>query len=191
MLDNKLLILGIDSSKRKTGVSLITHTKVDDKDIFELVDRVLITTKPFKGEPLFKSELDSYNMLKLFLTPYMENIDYGVLEGFAYGGQGLTTLAATAAVYQLLLAQNGKQIVHIAPSRVKKIITGDGHADKTKVKDSLKTWLINFDTIIWPSLDVTDSAAIAIASAIVNIYPERFVVVKKPKASKKGIAVNG
>lgn len=186
MLQNKLLILGIDSSKRKTGVSLITYTRVDDKDVFELVDRVLITTKAFKGEPLFKSELDSYNMLKLFLTPYMENIDYGVLEGFAFGGQGLTTLAATAAVYQLLLAQNGKQIVHIAPSRVKKIIAGDGHADKTLVRDKLKDWLINFDSIVWPSLDVSDSAAIAIASAIVNIYPERFATVKKVRVTKKG-----
>lgn len=189
MYNNKTLILGIDSSKRSTGVALVTHTKIDDKDVFEIVSKCVLKTKAFKGEPIFKSELDSYNMMKHFIKDYVEYIDYGVLEGFAFGGQGLTTLAATAAVYQLLLAQNNKPILHIAPNRVKLIVGGNGKASKDEVRAGLSKYLKDFDLIKWPTYDVSDAAAIAVSSAIVNLYPERFVkkCVKKrlPKQSTK------
>jgi Holliday junction resolvasome RuvABC endonuclease subunit len=174
MYNNKTLILGIDSSKRSTGVCLLTHTKVDDKDVFEVVSKCVLKTKAFKDEPVFKSELDSYNMMKHFIADYVSEIDYGVLEGFAFGGQGLTKLAATAAVYQLLLAQNNKLILHIAPNRVKMIVGGSGKATKEEVRAGLKDFLVDFDKITWPTYDVSDAAAIAVASAIVNLYPERF-----------------
>lgn len=185
MYNNKTLFLSIDSSKRSTGAALITHHKNENKeDVFEIVSKVLIKTKPFKGEPVFKSELDSYNMMSLFIKDYVQFIDYGVLEGFAFGGQGLTKLAATAAVYQLLLAQNEKPIIHIAPNRVKLIIGGSGRATKEEVRLGLKNFLKDFDTIKWPSFDVSDAVAIGIASAIVNLYPEKYKTIKKVKKAK-------
>lgn len=169
------------------GAALVTHFKNENKeDIFEIVEKVLIKTKPFKGEPLFKSELDSYNMMSLFIKDYVEFIDYGVLEGFAFGGQGLTTLAATAAVYQLLLAQNSKPIIHIAPNRVKMIVGGNGRSTKQEVRIGLKNFIKDFETIKWPSYDVSDAVAIGVASAIVNLYPERFkTAIKKRKVKSK------
>jgi len=186
MYNNKTLILCIDSSKRSTGAALISHYKDEDKnDIFEIVEKVLIKTKPFPNEPIFKSELDSYNMMKLFTEKYMEYIDYGVLEGFAFGGQGLTKLAATASVYQLLLAQNEKPIILIAPNRVKLIVGSHGKATKAEVRQGLKNFLKDFETIKWPSYDVSDAVAIGISSAIVNLYPERFKATPKKKKVAK------
>jgi len=189
---DKTLILGLDSSKRNTGVSLITHFKKEDgSDVFELLSKVHIKVKPVPNEPVFFCELQSYNMLAYFLKDYIEYIDYGVLEGFAFGGQGLTKLASTAAVYQLLLAQNNIPIIHIAPTRVKLIVSGSGKGSKQEVRAGLSNFLINYDTIKWPTFDVSDSAAIAVASAIVNLYPERFPSKTKLKKAKKvAIKVN-
>jgi Holliday junction resolvasome RuvABC endonuclease subunit len=124
-------------------------------------------------------------MMKHYLDSYMEYIDYGVLEGFAFGGQGLTKLASTAAVYQLLLAQNKKPIIHIAPNRVKLLISGSGKGSKQEVQAGLSKFLVNFDTISWNSFDVSDAAAIAVSSAIVNLYPERFKTTVKKKLKKE------
>lgn len=186
MYNNKTLILGIDSSKRSTGVALITHYKSEDnKDIFELYKKVLIKTKSKPGDHLFQSELDSYEMMKAFLKDDVKLIDYAALEGFAFGGRNLTGLSATAAMYQLIMAQEKIPLIHIAPKRVKLIVAETGNATKQEVKAGLKNYLINYDTIVWPSFDVTDAAAIAISSAIVNLYPERFE--KKIPCPKKKI----
>lgn len=140
-----------------------------------------IKVKPLKNEPIFYAELQSYNMMSYYLKDYLKYIDYAVLEGFAFGGAGLTKLASTASVYQLLLAQNNIPIIHIAPTRVKLIIAGSGKATKQEVQKNLKQFLVNYDAIKWQSLDVSDSAGIAVASAIVNLYPERFKNYKKKK----------
>lgn len=184
MLNNKTLVLGLDSSKRSTGACLIYYSKVDDKDVFELYKKVLIKTKYKKDCHLFQSELDSYNMLEYFLKDDIKFIDYCVIEGFAFGGTGLTQLSATAAVYQLLMAQNNIPVVHIAPKRVKLIIADSGNATKEVVQEKLNNYIINYSDVTWPSLDVSDSAAIGIAGTIVNLYPERFIKNVKKKSTK-------
>lgn len=175
MKDNKIVILAVDSSKRNTGVAIVTHYKDEnDQDIFEILAKVHIKVKPAPNEKVFQCELQSYNMMSLFVKDYIEYIDYAVLEGFAFGGQGLTKLASTAAVYQLLFAMNNIPIIHIAPNRVKKIVGGTGKATKQEVRSGLSNFLKDYDKITWPSYDVSDAAAIGVASAIVHLYPERF-----------------
>lgn len=183
MINNKIVILAVDSSKRNTGVAIITHYKDDNgQDIFEVLSKVHIKIKPIPNEKVFQCELQSYNMMSFFIKDYISIIDYAVLEGYAFGGQGLTKLASTAAVFQLLFAMNNIPIIHIAPKRVKKIIADSGNATKIEVRQGLEKFIKDYNTITWPSYDVSDAAAIGIASAIVNLYPERFTT--PPKKSR-------
>lgn len=129
-------------------------------------------------------------MLIHILKPYIDIIDYAAFEGFAFGGQGLTQLSGTAAVYQLYYAQKSKPVIHIAPTRVKLLIGGSGKAEKSSVQKGLKDFLSNFDTIRWNAFDESDATAIAISSSIVNLYPERFPKVIKKKKVKE-VIVNG
>lgn len=181
-----MIMVGIDSSKRCTGVSVLKHYKHEDQDKFEILDKWLIKTKNTPTEALFESELTSYNLMVSTMKPYIKKVNYAAFEGFAFGGQGLTQLSSTAAVFQLYYAQQKKPIVHIAPTRVKLIVAGSGRADKIEVRAGLSKFIDNFDTIVWKSYDESDSVAIAIASAIINLYPERFPVkVKTRKVIKK------
>lgn len=139
MKDNKILVLGIDSSKRKTGVCIIAYSKVDGKDVYEIVEKALIKVPAIPNEPIFYSEYKSYLLLQEFLKKYVNDLDYSALEGFAFGGQGLTKLASTAAVYQLYLCQINKVITHIAPTRVKLIVGGSGKATKEEVRKRIRS----------------------------------------------------
>lgn len=187
MKDNKIVILAVDSSKRNTGVAIVTHYKDENnQDVFEILAKVHIKVKPIPNEKVFQCELQSYNMMSFFIKDYISIIDYAVLEGYAFGGQGLTKLASTAAVYQLLFAMNNIPIIHIAPKRVKKIIADTGNATKIEVRQGLEKFIKDYSNITWPSYDVSDAAAIGIASAIVHIYPERFPTpIKKPRVKKE------
>ena len=50
----------------------------------------------------------------------------------------------------------------------------------------LEKFIKDYNTLTWPSYDVSDAAAIGIASAIVNLYPERFTTPpKKPRVKKE------
>lgn len=181
-------IAGIDSSKRSTGVAIIKHYKdSDNNDVFELIDKWLIKTKLVKGQHLFQSELDSYNAMVDTMSKYIDQISYASFEGFAFGGQGLTQLSSTAAVFQLYFAQNNKPIVHLAPTRVKLLVGGKGKAEKEEVREGLSNFIKNVDTVVWKSYDESDAVAIAISSAIVNLYPERFPV--KVKKTRKKVVI--
>ena len=54
----------------------------------------------------------------------------------------------------------------IAPSSVKKIITGSGRATKEEVRANLANHLENFHDIEWSNFDESDATAIAIAYGI-------------------------
>ena len=191
MKDGKTIIVGMDSSKRCTGVALISHYKDKDLDVFEIIDKTSIKTKLVKGSHLFASELESYNAIGVFLAKYINIVDYAAFEGFAFGGQGLTGLSGTAAVYQLYFAQQGKPVVHIAPTRVKKIITDKGKAEKEEVQAALIKFITNIKGITFNTYDESDACGIAISSAIINLYPERFPKpVKKIRKPKVGVVTN-
>lgn len=161
----------------------MTHYKdKTGKDIFELIDKWLIKTKATANEHSFQSGLDSYNLLTSTMKDHIKTVDYTAFENFAFGGQGLTQLSSTAAVYQLYYAQHAKPVVNIAPTRVKLIIAGKGKAEKEEVRAGLSNFIKDFENIQFKSYDESDAVAIAVASAIVNLYPEKFPAkIKKPR----------
>lgn len=175
-------ILGLDSSKRNTGVSIIKYDSL--LDMYELVEKHMIRTKYKLGDHLFQSELESYNQLISIINDFKNPFKFCTLEGFAFGGQGLTKLASTAAVFQLACVQKNISVNHIAPKRVKLLISGSGNSDKNQVRTGLKKFLNNFDSISWKTFDESDSAAIAIAANIVFLNPDDFQKVVKIKKKK-------
>ena len=81
----------------------------------------------------------------------------------------LTTAALMAharGVICLLGAQQGIPLIEYLPTRVKKALTGQGHASKEQVSCAVGMWL-NVDASAWTS-DVTDALALAIAHAQIS-----------------------
>lgn len=81
----------------------------------------------------------------------------------------LTTAALMAharGVICLLGAQQGIPLIEYLPTRVKKALTGQGHASKEQVARAVGMWL-NVDASAWTS-DVTDALALAIAHAQIS-----------------------
>ena len=78
----------------------------------------------------------------------------------------LTTAALMAharGVICLLGTQQGMSLIEYLPTRVKKALTGRGHASKEQVSRAVGMWL-NVDASAWDS-DVTDALALAVAHA--------------------------
>ncbi|MBI4322745.1 MAG: crossover junction endodeoxyribonuclease RuvC [Candidatus Omnitrophica bacterium] len=81
----------------------------------------------------------------------------------------LTTAALMAharGVICLLGAQQGLPLAEYLPTRVKKALTGQGHASKEQVARAVGMWL-NVDASAWAS-DVTDALALAITYAQIS-----------------------
>ena len=108
-------------------------------------------------------------MLELFefyLKDKMHDIEFFIIENYSYGSVGqLADLGELGGLLKYHIYKSGKWFDVIAPTTVKKNVTGNGRASKKEVQDALECFLTTPD-IKYNNFDESDSVAIGIAYAI-------------------------
>ena len=89
------------------------------------------------------------------------------LENYSYASVGhLADLGEMAGLFKYFLHTYKSTPVNcyvIAPASVKKRLTGSGKGDKTLVREALRHYIEDYDSIEWNSLDESDACAVGIA----------------------------
>ncbi len=153
-----MIIMGIDPGLHATGYGVITATDGH----LALLDAGAIRTSP--RQPLAIRLQRLYDALAKVIDAHHPTI--AALEAI-YTHQLYPTTAAVMAhargVACLISTQRQLQVVDYLPTRMKKALTGNGHASKEQVARMVEVWLGVADES-W-SADVTDALALAIAHA--------------------------
>ena len=157
-------ILGIDPGSSKTGVAYISSSRLypfSPKD-FKLIDVLTLTSKTGLGlnDRVYLFHESIYKLVLEFEPTHcaIETCFVGVNAQSALK-LGLVRGAIISAVKRLNIP-----ILEIAPTKVKKIITGNGHAKKEDMATTLKA-LMGFD-LGNLSYDASDALAIALSSGL-------------------------
>jgi crossover junction endodeoxyribonuclease RuvC len=159
-----IIFAAVDPSISCTAISLI-KSREDGK--FELIDKVTLSTKKTKYLSRWKKKTDMYELWKFYLDSRIDTISFFVFENYSYGSVGhLADLGELNGMFKKYISDNNKSFDVIAPSSVKKLVTGDGRASKETVRDVVMTKFINRNKIKFNNLDESDSAAIGVAYAI-------------------------
>lgn len=152
MTSKKIKVLSLDISSTCTGYTKFlvdgnttkhietSHIKPKGKDMYT---RLIALDKAMKE-------------LELYTWP-----DICVIEGYAFAGSKLSHLAETNGVLKYNLTLNSVPFITVAPTTVKKQITGNGRAKKEEVRKILETLPI-FKNIVFKNEDESDSAALGL-----------------------------
>jgi len=130
-----MLILGIDPGTATTGFGLIRS----NNKTLEVMDFGLIETEK-NGNPA-KRLLSIYNQVKSLFKKY--NPDVVAVERLFFATNAKTAMAVGQAEGIMLFAaaQSNLEVVEYAPGTIKKVIAGDGRADKLLMQRSLRKHL--------------------------------------------------
>jgi len=119
-----MLILGIDPGTATTGFGIIRV----EKEKYDVVDFGLIETDK-KGSPGKRLERIHIEMMKLLRK---HKPDVMAIEKIFFARNAKTAIRVGQAQGVMLLsaAKADTEIAEYAPGRIKKVVTGDGRADK-------------------------------------------------------------
>ena len=88
--------------------------------------------------------------------------DICVIEGYAFAGSKLSHLAEINGVFKYNLTLNNVPFTTVAPTAVKKQITGNGRAKKEEVRETLKNFSM-LNNINFLNEDESDSCAVGLS----------------------------
>lgn len=156
-------ICGIDPSISSTGIAILDAITENDTTTFELIDKVsLINKKTFKDR-WAKKEV-TRELFEFYLRSKISEIDFFVFEDYSFASIGyLADAGEMIGQFKHYLWLNKKPFDRIPPATVKKLIAGDGRADKSLVSDCLSKFVVNIKSFNFNNYDETDAMAIAIA----------------------------
>lgn len=158
--------LSIDPSISCTGVSVLSVSK--DKYILHYKTS-LIPDTPRKHDKTKFIKKNALGEIFDFCINYIQNdldlkISFAVFEDYSYGSVGhLAHLGELNGIYKYILAKHKIEFDVIAPSSIKKIITGSGRAFKADVAEKLKDFVLNYHEFSFNNYDETDSVAVGVA----------------------------
>ncbi|MBU1783944.1 MAG: crossover junction endodeoxyribonuclease RuvC [Candidatus Omnitrophica bacterium] len=156
-MDYKMRILGIDPGLVRTGYGLI---EAESPGAMRLVEAGVIRTKA--GDHIQTRVADIFNSLSDIIRS--EKPDVLVLEKiYSHYKHPATAILMGHArgVVCLACGLYGVELVNYPATRIKKAITGNGHASKQQVQGSVKT-LLRLRRLPEPA-DVSDALAMAIS----------------------------
>ena len=130
-----MLVLGVDPGTATTGYGLI---KVENNE-FEVITFGLIETEK-NGDPGVRL---NYIFNKMSFLLHKLSPDIVAIEKLFFAANTKTAIRVGQAQGVMLLsaAKLKLPVVEYAPGTVKKIVTGDGRADKIKVAKSVRKFL--------------------------------------------------
>ena len=157
-----MVILGLDPSLTATGYGCIAARGG------RLEFLAAGTIRPPARRPMAERLLHLHQELARVIDTH--HPDTTAIEGIYTHYERLTTAALLAharGVCCLTSAMAGVPVVDYLPTRVKKSLTGAGHASKTQVARAVEGWLGVAHDASWSS-DATDALALAIAHAHIS-----------------------
>ena len=145
-------ILGLDISLTSTGFAVV---ELFEDGSFKLTEcgRIRTYSKDADGVRLLKISLK----IEELITKY--DIGYVVRERGFTGGSPLSTqqiFKATGVIEKTLAMHQLTEIHQIAPTSIKKLLTGNGRASQDDVARAVD---IYFPATVWESDDVSDAVA--------------------------------
>lgn len=156
-------ILGVDPGIAILGWAIIEKNKTN----LSLLACDAITTPSRDQEPT--RLLTLYEEFSKILQTYSPDILSIEQLYFAANTKTALTVAQARGVVLLASAQHNLPIASYTPLEVKKIITGDGTADKQQIQWMIKTILPTATSL--PKLDdITDAIAIALTHAYIKSF---------------------
>lgn len=127
-----MLILGIDPGTATTGYGVIRNAK----NKFELLDFGLIETTK-NGSPA-KRLFEIYKQMNSVLDFFKPDIVAIEKLFFARNAKTAMRVGQAHGVLLLSAAKYKAEVFEYAPMSVKKVLTGNGHADKKEVQKSVR-----------------------------------------------------
>jgi crossover junction endodeoxyribonuclease RuvC len=162
-----MLILGIDPGTATTGFGLI---KKNQKK-FEVIDFGLIETKN-NGNPAERL-VSIYKQVKILFRQFEPDIM--AIERLFFATNAKTAMAVGQAQGVMLFAaaESKIEVVEYAPGTIKKMVAGDGRADKKAVQKAVRKSLGAKVRSRAKKRTHFDNAADALAVALCHIYKVR------------------
>ncbi|OGM12421.1 crossover junction endodeoxyribonuclease RuvC [Candidatus Woesebacteria bacterium RBG_16_34_12] len=127
-----MLILGIDPGTATTGFGVLRINKKD----FEVVDFGLIETDK-NGEP-GKRLIEIHKRLTVIIREHSPDVIAIERLFFASNAKTAMRVGQAHGVMIFTAAKEKKQVFEYAPASIKKIITGNGRADKKTMQKKLR-----------------------------------------------------
>jgi len=150
-------ILGIDPGSKYTGWGIIQS----DGEIFEYVDSGVINTTKIQSLPeRLEYVYDNLSKILAIHSPTLAAIEDTFAHKFF---KASLVLAQAQAVAILACTKHGLSTEMIQSKTVKKILTGNGNAEKEFVNTNLKLMIQNIE---FTTNDASDALAIALAHSI-------------------------
>lgn len=175
-VSRKLAFIAIDPSINGTGIAFMHYTgdfKSNHK--FKVLSKYTLSLGRKKNIYLdkFLKKVDVLHLFKFAVEESEANFcseydfKWSVLENYSYASVGhLADLGEMAGLFKYFLHTYKSTPVNcyvIAPASVKKRLTGSGKGDKTLVREALRHYIEDYDSIEWNSLDESDACAVGIA----------------------------
>ena len=175
-VSRKLAFIAIDPSINGTGIAFLSYTgDFKTKHTFKLLSKYTLTLGRKKQVYLdkFLKKVDVLSLFKFAVeeseTNFGSEYDFkwAVLENYSYASVGhLADLGEMAGLFKYFLYTYKSEKINchvIAPSSVKKKLTGSGKGDKSAVQEALSKYVEDYDSIVWNSFDESDACAVGIA----------------------------
>lgn len=164
--DKTIYYLAIDPSISSTGISVLSSQ--DDKYILHYKTSLVTKSNKTFDKTKFIKKADLGKMFDFCLENIQNNlgfkISFAVFEDYSYGSVGhLAHLGELNGIYKYILSNNNIQFDVIAPSSVKKIVTGSGKSKKPEVAAHLPSFVANYQSFNFNNYDETDSVAVGVA----------------------------
>lgn len=186
-MENKkdiIYFLAIDPSISSTGISVLSMND-DNKFLLHYKTSLIPKTNKETDRTRFKKKYALYDMFSFCLDHIQHNLridlSFAIFEDYSYGSIGhLAHLGELNGIYKLELAKRKIEFDVIAPSSIKKIVTGSGKATKDEVAKKLPQFVLNYDHFKFNNNDETDSVAVGVAYAILMTD-----IINEPKQDTK------
>jgi len=157
-------ILGIDPGTATTGYGVI---KVNKNKKLEVLKFDLIETDK-NGSPSKRLETIHKEMLQIF-KKYKPDVMAIEKLFFAANAKTAIRVGQAQGIMLLAAANNNTEVFEYAPASIKKILTGDGRADKRKIQKHLRILLGNKIRSRPKKKTHFDNAADALAVAVCHV----------------------
>lgn len=154
----------IDPSISCTGVAILEYVGGND---FILIDKASLFANKTKYREKWQKKLDMLALFEFYMKDKMEDISFFVFENYSYGSVGqLADLGELGGLLKKHISDFDKSFDVMAPSSVKKIVTGNGRASKDLVQESLVKFIRDFEHYNWNNFDESDAVAVGVAYAL-------------------------
>ncbi len=159
-----MIILGIDPGTATTGFGLISYNYPS----YEVIDWGLIETKKDSAPEVRLAKI--YQEMLSIIEHYKPDILAMEMLFFATNAKTAIKVGQAQGVIMLSASAFNKEVIQYAPGTIKKIISGDGRADKIKMQKAVRKHLGSFVKSEKNKKTHFDNAADALAIALCHIF---------------------